>query len=118
VLCDNGPNLSAANAKIFGDLERIVILVGKHKGSCEMTMVPIPEEQPPRGQVYEWNKTLYRQLYAQMLRKDMEKVAKTWKANQRRREKQGKSSLKWIIPTVEVGYLTPVYETVSPYSVP
>jgi hypothetical protein len=81
-----------------------------------MTMVPIPEEQPPRGQVYEWSKTSLARAYAKDLREDLEKTSKKWKAYQKRRVKQGKSSPDWVVPKVEVAYLKPICETMSPYS--
>jgi hypothetical protein len=108
--------LSAADVKTFTGLERVVILFGNLKASCEMTMVPIPEEQPPRGQVYEWSKTSLARAYAKDLREDLEKTSKKWKAYQKRRVKQGKSSPDWVVPKVEVAYLKPICETMSPYS--
>ncbi|KAE9379972.1 hypothetical protein N431DRAFT_432287 [Stipitochalara longipes BDJ] len=108
--------ISGADAKTFVGLKRIFILLGGHRASCEMTMVPIPEAQPPRGKVYEWSKTSSARMCAHILREDLEKQSKKWKAYQRRRVKQGKSSPDWVVPKVEVAHLKPICEVVSPYS--
>jgi hypothetical protein len=50
---DGGENFSASDAKALVGLKWIVVLVGASRSHCEMTMVPISEEQPPRGQIYE-----------------------------------------------------------------
>lgn len=102
--------------KTFASLKRVVILIGSLKAACEMTMVPIPEVQPARGQVSEWVKTRKARWYAENLRRELEKSSKAWKAYQRRREKQGKSSRDWVVPKVEVAYLEPICEVLSPYS--
>jgi len=110
-----GVNLTATDAKAFVGLQRIVVLIGKPRARCEMTLELISEHQPPRRQVCERNKARVPWLYAEFLREDMEKTAKKWKTYQRRRANQGKSSPDWIVPRVEVAYLRPVCETVSPY---
>lgn len=109
-------NISAANAKTFVGLERIMFLVNKQKASCEMTLVPTPEVQPPIGEVYEWSKTSDVRTWAQILRDDLEKASKRRTAYQKKQVKQGKSSPDWKVPTVEVAYLKPVCEVISPYS--
>ncbi|PMD33318.1 hypothetical protein L207DRAFT_169695 [Hyaloscypha variabilis F] len=111
--------ITATEAKTFVCLKRIFILLGKQKASCEMTMEIVPDFQPPRGEVHEWRKA-YRAsralMWAQSLREDLEKTSKKWKAYQKRRVKQGKSSPDWVVPTVKVAYLKPICEVVSPYS--
>jgi hypothetical protein len=108
--------ITAAEAKTFVGLKRIFILLGKQKAGCEMTMAIIPDMQPPRGEGYGLSNTYRAWIRAQILREDLEKTSKKWKAYQKRRVKQGKSSPDWVVPTVEVAYLKPICEVVSPYS--
>jgi len=111
--------MTATEAKTFVGLKRIFILLGKQKASCEMTMEIVPDVQPPRGEVHDWSKgyrVIRARMWAQTLREDLEKTSKKWKAYQKRRVKQGKSSPDWVVPTVEAAYLKPICEVVSPYS--
>jgi hypothetical protein len=72
-------NLSAADAKTFVGLERIVIFLGNQVAASEITLELISEEQPPRQQVHERSKTARAQRYAQLLREDLENQSKKWK---------------------------------------
>jgi hypothetical protein len=107
----------ASDAKLFSGLREIVILIGRTRLSCEIEMVPISETAPERPDLdYEWQQTKRMRNYANGLREDMEKVSKKWKAYQRRRVRQGKSSPDWIVPSVRIAYMKPIYENVTPYS--
>lgn len=101
----------ASDLKAFYALERVVILVGRTKGCCEMTMTSrnlIPASSR--------SVDISPECRVSSLRLSLERQSKKWKSYQRRRVKQGKRSPDWQVPTVEVAYLKPICETISPYS--
>jgi hypothetical protein len=109
-------NITAAEVKTFAGLERIYILLGSEKGACDLTTRPLTEVPPLKGQPFVWSKTSRAVRYAQLLRQELEKTSNAWKAYQRRRLKQGKSSPDWVVPSVVVACLKPICEVLSPYS--
>ena len=111
-----GVSFTAEDAKTFIGLQKIFVVIGKHKARCEMTLVPFPEAAPAGARVGTWEQTTGPLTYTTVLRKELQKLSKKWKAYQRRREKQGKSSADWIVPDDEVAYLKPICETLIPYS--
>jgi len=90
-----------------------MVLLDSPQAHCQMTAVSISGDSPAL-RVGPWRK--YRPLnYIQILQKDMETRAKTWKRYQRQQQKKGKSSDDWELPVVRLAYVKAISETESPY---
>ena len=108
----------AADAKAFSGLREIVILVGNRQAGCDVQPVYVPDFESvhdSESKYYLLWKMPGLRSYVSDLRTELGKTSNKWKAYQRRREKKGKSSPDWIMPTVRVAYMEEICETSSPY---
>lgn len=104
---------TAADIKSFTGLREVVILLGPTTSRCEIEMVAADYRPPAKIKTSLWLLAL---VYADDLKDDMLKISRRWKAYQKRRVKQGKSSPDWIPPSVRVVELRSVSQTVNPYA--
>lgn len=124
---------SAAIAKAFPLLDCVWVIVGRKKMSCDHTYVRAPRDlkSSHRKVVDKLGERIGMYISDQMVEDvhdawddadlliaDIDAHSKKWKSYQNRRLKLGKASDDWIVPKVEVGFLVPISETLSPYSSP
>jgi hypothetical protein len=134
---------SGADARLFMQTKEIIILFrDMPRAVCEAEIVLIDEEWVWRMEnigirthedarqhkymkgydealtydLYSFKMLRLLRRYVVELRVEMEKKLKQWKTYQRRRVKEGKSSLDWIVPTIRMGRVQPISETITPYS--
>lgn len=106
------------DAKLFRGLREIVLVLGRPVAEYEMELVDVPQYGPVNtspGSFHEPKLVETAYNHIRRLRRELDKTSRKWKAYQKRREKQGKSSPDWIVPTVRLARMVPIYATVSPY---
>jgi len=103
------------DAKGFIGLEEIVVLIGgRSRGNCEMTPRPVDLDAPILAKMPP-DRRLKLRAFVQRLVSELNKVSRDWKAYQRRRLKQGKTSPDWHPPSVRVAVVQEECQTESPY---
>ncbi|KAE8440628.1 hypothetical protein EG329_007012 [Mollisiaceae sp. DMI_Dod_QoI] len=109
-------SFSAQEAKRINGLREIVVLQGERFLNYEMQL--IPNTYPPCASESEADRIEASKIqsYINDLLKEIDKVLKRWKLYQRRREKEGKSSPDWTVPTVRAARLRIINNVESPYT--
>ncbi|TVY82119.1 hypothetical protein LSUE1_G004144 [Lachnellula suecica] len=102
------------DAKAFHGLEEIVVLLGQPRIGCHISAEPVSEDLPLNPELRNDGRADLK-MYLSKLRHELKKASQSWKAYQRRRERQGKSSPDWIMPTVRVAIMKEEWQTKSPY---
>ncbi|PMD32938.1 hypothetical protein L207DRAFT_590012 [Hyaloscypha variabilis F] len=109
--------LSASEVRAFHGLREIVILIGGRQGDCQIQLVDFEQQATSPCDSSSRDCSSFAQspfIYANSLRKDLERHSKVWNAVQQSKKK-GKASIEWVMPTVRVARMVPISETASPY---